>query len=325
MPKLAHETNSRARRWHQSGLEQITGCPRQWFLEHQLQVPTAVRLSAVSGIAYHSAVEAHELERLAGNPDGTDLEAMLIVAQSSVEEQCLDADPAELAKVSVQLPGRGKNKPEPLVGVDALVHQARTAVEAFWWTPEDGQSIRDRLMKMTPLGVEVFMTAPVVDGARDLAGTTDGIYWDPTTDEVVLVDHKTAARLGDWKKPGKGAAQAAHYAVLAMNDANLVDLDSRLPSSTLPRMDFLVVSRTLPARAGTERSVAATIIPNETDIYALGERVRTAEAHLSAGMFPANPAYMWCATCPFRDRCIGGTRELMAPVSVLLAEANRQG
>jgi hypothetical protein len=212
-----------------------------------------------------------------------------------------------------------------LTGVEALRHQLKTAVNAFW--DEDagaGLTIRGTLLQWTPVALEVYAKAPVVDGARPLAGTIDGIYLDGD-DRVVVVDHKTAARVSDWAKAGKGAEQATHYALLVYLDDELRRFHEKLPTSSgdgaLPQVHFLVASRTSSQRKA-RLAAHVTIDVTATDLQAAGARVRDAERLLEVGRFPANPAYQWCGTCPFRDRCVAGTRELMAPVDVLLTVSN---
>lgn len=321
MPKEAHETVSRATRWHQSGLEQILGCPRQWFLEHVVQVETPVKLSTVAGTSYHAAVEFHELSRM----QGVDVsrEEMHEVAENTLAGELADADPTALAAVSVKptkARAKAANLPEVLTGTDALVYQTHSCVDSFWLPGENGLSVREQLLPLVPLGVEVYGTAAMVDEARDLGGTVDGVYWDPNARKVVVIDHKTAGRLSDWKRPGKGVEQATHYALLAYADETLAALSDHLPTRTyLPEVRFMIAARIEPARATTSRSLTISIQPAEQELMNIGARVRRAEQLLEEAVFPANPAYTWCFTCPFRDRCIAGTRELMAPARLLVA------
>jgi hypothetical protein len=315
MPKEAHETVSRAENWHQSGLEQITGCPRSWFLEHQLSLPTPGKATAVAGTAYHTAVEFHEMLRMQG--EDSSREDMLAAGLEMLDLEIATVPPDVVAAVSVKHPKRGE-----LTGVDALRHQLETAVSAFWDAEmESGLTIRDTLLQWTPLGLEVYGSAQIVDGARPLAGTIDGVYLDGDGN-VLVVDHKTAARVTDWAKPGKGAEQATHYALLVYLDEKLAALHEALPtvgSGRLPVVHFLVASRTASARKAKQAVHVVTDV-NPTDLHSAGVRVRAAEQLLVEGRFPANPAYQWCRTCPFRERCVAGTRELMAPVPLLLSE-----
>lgn len=314
MPKTSMETESRSANWHQSGLEQVTGCPRAWWLEHQLGLPTPGKATAVAGTAYHTAVEFHETCRMRDMECTREDMHAAGVESLDVEIATVPQDAVDAVTVKV-----GKSE---LSGVNGLRHQLATAVDAFW--DEDageGRTIRETLLQWTPLALEVYGSAQVVDGARPLAGTVDGLYLDGDS-RVVVVDHKTAARVSDWTKAGKGLEQATHYALLAYLDESLSRFSDRLPTSTvggyLPEVHFLVASRTATSRkARMAAHVRCTVTP--TDLQAAGLRVRAAEQTLTDGRFPANPAYQWCRTCPFRDRCVAGTRELMAPVEVLVS------
>lgn len=320
MPKTTLEAESRSANWHQSGLEQVTGCPRAWWLEHQLGLPTPGKASAVAGTAYHTAVEFHETCRMQGVECAR--EDMHAAGLESLDLEIATVPVESVAAVTVKV---GKKE---LNGVDALRHQLATAVDTFW--DEDageGKTIRETLLQWTPLGLEVYGSAQVVDGARPMAGTIDGLYLDGDG-RVVVVDHKTAARVSDWAKGGKGAEQATHYALLVYLDEHLARFSDRLPTATnggyLPEVHFLVASRTASQRKA-RMAVHVRCTVTATDLQAAGDRVRAAEQLLTEGLFPANPAYQWCRTCPFRDRCVGGTRELMAPVDVLVSSNRLTG
>lgn len=324
VPKDASEQESRAVRWHQSGLEQILGCPRQWFLEHVVRVESPAKLSTVAGTSYHAAVEAHERARMAGL-DGLSLEQMETVALTALAAELVGADPLALAGVQVSTSktrAAVEGLPPVLSGVAALEYQTVSCVRSFWLPGEDGLSIRDLLLPLTPLGVEVFGAATLIDGARELGGTVDGLYLNPATGQVIVIDHKTAGRLADWKRSGKGLAQATHYALLAYGDETLSSLSSLLPTRTyLPEVWFVVAARIEPARPSTPRSLTVVMQPTGRDLMAFGDRVRAAEQVLVEQVFPADPAYTWCNFCQFRDRCVGGTGELLAPAGVLLETA----
>jgi hypothetical protein len=330
MPQQDSERASRATRWHQSGLAQIAGCPRQWALEHVVGLPQPQKVTAAAGTAYHAAVEAHERARMAGHPDGIDREQMLVAGQLVLDQLVDGMDPGQLAGVKLAQPAprkkRGEDKAEPTywVGAEVLAHELECAIEAFWDAPcdESGRSVRDVLLTFTPLALEQFVSGVVVPGARELGGSIDGIYWDPTTERVLLVDHKTSSRLGDWRRDGKGSDQATHYSALVAVDENLAAVSDRLPvTGYLPEMWFAVVTRQRPARETTSRALMRPVQPLDIDVVALGQRVAEAEETIALGLFPANPEYEWCRSCPFRRGCLE-TGELMAPITELLVRVS---
>lgn len=316
---------SRGEHWHQSGLDQILGCARQWWAEHVAGWGAPVKLSTVSGSAYHKAVEVHEQARIDGGvlPDR---DRMRDVALEELDRLLVDADPAGVGAVQVKLPKAvaAAEGASVLTGLNALRFQTRAAVDAFWVpSPDlpDGLSPRDWLMRLEPVAVEVYGRASIVDGCRDLAGTIDGVYRDGDG-RMLLVDHKTAASLSYWKTEGKGRAQASHYGLLAyyggLPDVCGVPVNGS-GARYVPETVFLVVSRSVPARSSTSRSLLRTVAPAGEDVVTVGERVRAAEQVLVDGVFPANPGWEWCGSCPYQSDCFAGSRRLLMPVSSLLA------
>ena len=297
MPSTIEEKSSRASKWHQSGLSQITGCSRQWYLEHVAGLPVPERVSTLPGTAYHKAVEVHEQARIDG-VNTPSMDECIQVATAVVLEGADRIDPDELANAKL-----GKK-----TGVDALVAQADAAVRNFFTAPiEDGPPIVEVLAGWTPVSLETYLSADLIDGARTLGGTVDGLYRSPTG-RLRVIDHKTANSMSTWTGDGKGSEQATHYSVLAL----LAGL-----AEELPPVDFLIVKKS-PPRKGSVTSMIKSYYPTHTDVVLLGQTVRTAEQIVSDGVFPPDPAYQWCrrTSCAFYDRCVG-SRELFGPVQDL--------
>jgi len=232
---------------------------------------------------------------------------------------CLQDELASVPAEHVAAVTARASKDEDVTGVAALEHQLDAALDAFWDVPlASGLTIFETLQRMEPIALEAYLAADLFPPHRTLAGTIDGIYWDRDARRVVLVDHKTSARVTDWK-PGKGTEQAAHYSALARDAIDLELLDPRLPTRTyLPPVLFLVSSRVKPLRSA--RRVADLLVPvSQFDVDMLAQRIEAVESHLAQDRFPADPSYRFCGSCSFASRCVHGSRELMASAASLRA------
>lgn len=298
MPSEEHEVASRATKWHQSGLSQITGCSRQWWLEHVAGLATPERVATLPGTAYHRAVELHERARMEGTKLLTQQDCLTIAAEV-VEAGASDVPDAELAAAKL-----GKK-----TGLDAVIGMAHAAVRNFFEADvEYGPPIVEVLSNWTPLALEEYMSADLLPGARDLGGTVDGIYRD-NLDQVRVIDHKTANSLSTWTAEGKGIEQATHYATLAVLSG---------VAEQIPPVDFLIVKKS-PPRKGSVSAMVKTLYPSHNDVQMLGVTVRRAETTVEDNEFLPDPSWQWCraSSCPFYTRCVGGTRELAGPISML--------
>lgn len=297
MPSTVEEKSSRASRWHQSGLAQITGCSRQWFLEHVAGLPVPERVSTLPGTAYHKAVELHQQTRIDGAAPLT-MDECVQVARDVVAEGASRIDETELAAATL-----GKK-----TGLAALQAQAEAAVRNFFTAPiEFGPPLVEVLAEWEPVSLETYLSADLMPGARTLGGTVDGIYRDQLG-QLRVIDHKTANSLSTWTGEGKGVEQATHYSALAVL-SGLTD--------AMPPVDFLIVKKS-PPRKGSMTAMLKSYRPSHTDVVLLGETVREAERIVDDGRFLPNPGYQWCrkTSCAFYDRCVG-TRELFGPVEDL--------
>lgn len=293
MPATEHETQSRRDRWHNSGLDDLDGCPRMWALTNLTDLPVPAKLNTVAGTAYHAALEAREIERLHGR-EPLSAATMLTLALDVLDRELETADPQQLADYTG--PSRAKNPPR---GRDALQIEVDAALTAFHEGDlGEGRTLASELDTLTPVSLESYARARLVPTAREIGGTWDGLYRNVEL-RPVLIDHKTANSFQyKYGHDGSGVrAQAAHYAVLAA-------LDESVPVDALPEAWFLVALRKK-VRPTTERARLLTVQPQLEDVARLRERVLHAEQVRNDGAFPRNPAYKWCGNCPFHAGCEG--------------------
>lgn len=334
MPSTAAETASRAKFWHQSGVETILSCPRRFLLETILQVPQDEKLSTVAGTSHHSGVEAHERARMAGNADGITEAEQLAVALAELDRLLAGVSAELLADYALkQATPAVRRKLEAAAaaeqataGRQQLVGEVEASVANWWHAPvrEDGATTRDVLLAMTPLRIEHYLRVPVIAGAADLAGTMDGLYRD-ADGRIVLVDQKTSGKMAGW---GDGddehRDQATFYSLLTLLDPELAALDG--VTDGLPPMLFCVVRRAV-AKRKSDKWVGATlqwVRPDNLDVADLGARVRKAETIKAAGDFPADPTSRWCKWCPFYERCAPGDGSLAGPPAGVIAGMSAQ-
>lgn len=298
MPSTDEEQLSRRDNWHQSSVDTILGCPRRYALNYELGFVESGRTPAVIGTAVHAALEEHELARM--NGESVTFEEIVEVAYESLQE--------EISRVS----------PDDLDDADVMAHlraETEATIDNWWYgrfvsdeLPNWEGSARDYVLTLTPVAVEEYLHADVVDGCAPLAGTLDGIYMDENKN-LVMLDWKTANALSDWKKPDGHRHQATFYSALIL-------LGGVYPTKTLPAMKYVVIRRGK-IRATSAAAALLTVQPDARDIGELGSRVRKAERYKDEGVYPADPRWRWCKTCPFQPYCAPGTGELLAPIEKL--------
>lgn len=349
MPSTEFETASRRVNHHQSSVELTLGCPRRAAIELYSTIELPARLQAAAGTAFHWALAGHETARLEGNPDGITREAMKELAAESLAEMDGTFDAKALAELTHTYKAKGKDRSldDVRTGMDALLAQAHDAVDNWWdapitdpaWLPdptwvateEEPEQVpatttcREWLMRLTPLAIEQYVKAPLLPGSRELAGTVDGIYWDPALKAgaggVRLVDAKTAGKSGmsSWKRPGEHRHQATFYSVLSVLDQSLSAIDERLPVTEMPPLTNMVVRRELGTRSNFIGALLLEIQPGQPDVPILADRIRKTEQLLADGRFLPDPTYQFCKSwsCPVFDRCLFGDKSLAGPVSSL--------
>jgi hypothetical protein len=96
----------------------------------------------------------------------------------------------------------------------------------------------------------------------------------------------------------------------------------------LPEMRYLLVRTSLGSRANFEPSRILALQPDLEDVRVLGDRIRQAEAVVSAAAYTKNTSWPLCSPvwCPYYSRCVlgdelSGTVESVLSVSIGSREA----
>jgi hypothetical protein len=281
--------SDRSDAWHQSTLSSLLdGCSWQYFLEYILKVEATSKSASIAGSAYHAAVEQHELRR------GTvGVEDMLGIATEYVEERGGGTDVAE---------------------------EARAAVRNFFRPLKDGSlSHRDWLQDYEPVAIEQYFKLPLVEGAKPIGGTVDGVYR-AADGRLTLIDHKTADSFSRWGKEGdEHRKQATLYSVAAA-------LSPEYEAEELIPMQYLVVRRREGKSKQFESARRVEVLPSLADVQVLGDRVREAERKVRDMDFVRNPSWVLCDArwCPFYQQCVV-TGELAGTVESVTRRVSKTG
>lgn len=257
---------SRQNRWHQSTLSTLLdGCSWQYFLTYVLEIEQGVRPFAAVGTAYHSAVELREIARM----EGRDVTLKEMIAHAEAELLAVTDDTELLTKVRAAL----RN-----------------------WDDH----VRPYLDLHTPIAIEPEFTVPLVDGAKPVGGYLDGVYRDGETDEIFILDHKTAKDLSRWKDAEGHRHQAAMYAAAMVLSPDFPEI------TELPEMRYLVVRTSRSTRANFEAFREVRVRPDLEDVRVLGDRIRLAESVVAGEKFRRTPEWILCSStwCPFHERCM---------------------
>ena len=272
--------NARKTRWHQSTLSNLLdGCSWQYFLTYVLEMDQGVKPYAAVGIAFHSVVEMHELNRIKNI--------------NTTEKEMID-EATKLISETIE---------EPELRNELLL-LVRAAVKNWY------EYHRPKVLSWTPLAIEPEFTLPFVDNARPIGGYIDAIYRDNASGEVFIVDHKTAKDFTRWKSDEGHRYQAAMYSaalVLSEDFPEIVEL---------PKMVYMVTRTTRVSRKGFEYATTVEVQPDLEDIRQLGERIRIAEDTIEKENYVKKPEWFLCSAkwCPFYNGCMV-TGELSGTVS----------
>lgn len=265
---MSEAVSSRKNRWHQSTLESlIDGCAFQYFLIYEEGLDPGPKPFAAVGTAYHSVIEHRERCRMEAKTLPTLLE-------------CLELGRELLAET---IPVTELEPHERLAAAVSNFHRYMAGY----------------LDQFEPMFLEPEFTLNLVDGAKPIGGYIDGIYRDPDTEQVFVIDHKTVKDFSRWRTVDSHRHQAAMYSVATV-------LDDRFPMVDMPEMRYLLVRTSIGKRDNFEASRVMTLQPDIEDVRILGERVRLAEAMVSARRFPRNLDWGLCSKtwCSFWDRCV---------------------
>ena len=279
---------ARSKRWHQSTMSSLLdGCSWQYFLAYILGLDQGVKPYALAGTAYHSAIELHEINRMAGKE--TTKEEMADVIRKSITEAVEGED--------LQ---------------NELITNSCAALEN-WWLHH-----REWLLGYTPVAIEPEFTLPLVDTARPIGGYIDAVYRD-ADGKHFIVDHKTAKTFDRWRSGEGHRTQATMYSVA------LVLSDEFPEISELPEMVYMVSRTSLSKRKDFEGGRVVRVQPTIEDVQLLGDRIRAAEEVVETEKYKTNTSWPLCSPkwCPFYEGCqVTGT--LLGTPEVVKARMRQQ-
>jgi hypothetical protein len=289
---------------HQSSIETILdGCSWQYYLNNIKKIPTPPKPHSLMGTAYHSAIEAHELSRMYGNPT-LSLSDMISIA----DQEILKQSEALTDEMMVDKDGN-------ILTVDNLLDMCRFALNN-WYNEKtkDGISHRDWLLRLTPVAIEPYFKLQLVDDALPIGGWIDGVYKDEEGN-YLLVDQKTAGDFTRWSYDGNGHRyQATMYGValvLSEDFPEITELDKI-------NMHYLV-SRTRTGNKNLEKARHVIVKPELDDVALLGERIRQVEFIIKNNLYAPNPSWFLCKPrfCSFYNECqvTGNLRK--APIDII--------
>jgi hypothetical protein len=299
MPASPEEQSSRRDNWHQSSVDTALGCPRRYALEYEIGLVAAGGGAAMVGTAIHAGLEVHEVARAQGLT--STIEEVIAAAETTLEW--------DLAKNAGAFDE---------ATMDKMRSEIKPTIENWWSGPTtlDGWegSARDWVLQHTPVATETYLRAAVLEGTAPLAGTLDGLYRHGVDGTLFMLDWKTTGSLSNWKSPDDHRHQATFYSLMLLLGDEYPELES------MPPMVYVAIRRGR-IRKTTPAAAIVTVTPDIQDAQELGQRVRQAEQIKAEGIYPANPLYTWCKTCPFRPLCAPGTAELLVPIEQLSSYA----
>lgn len=258
----------------------LEGCAWQTALERIVGLNGPSHPRAVSGTAYHAAIEQHELARKAGDDLPTPDE-MIETALAVVR----DEDPGW-----------------PHAMIEGSLDEATVGV-INWWSaplpkgqPGEGASMRDRIMQWTPLFIEEKLTIEL-DGGREYTGVIDAVY--QTETGIRPVDQKSAKNFNRYPLDGKGLGQqSATYAQLL---AAVMGWEVELFEYHIARVAQAPLNAKGVPNASYQRARIVQVETTDEDRAQLKDNLERAEAILQAGLFPKTKDWFLCSStwCPF--------------------------
>jgi hypothetical protein len=273
------------RRWSKSGLKTFQGCSWRWYLvKHRGLVADPGSPATALGTAYHTALEWHERGRLQQQRDGADVQLPDLAELQAVGHATLTTELAALPAGA--LAAHDTNPVQLSADLDAAL--------ANWH-----HELRPRVLPWRVVAVEPYFRVPEYDA--ELHGYIDVLYYDPDTQEYVVVDHKTAAGWRSWQAGGVGnELEAAVYVHGAQQAPNLPSLHGRRA-----RMEWHVARKAV----GSNRTFQATRVIDravpDSDLEWVSRVVEQVEATIDEGRFEPNPSWFLCSAkwCPAYTGC----------------------
>lgn len=286
--------------WSKSSMSTLLdGCAYHWYREKLLKERTPYHPRAAAGVAYHTAIEAHELARMEGQPDGIDRDRMHDLADQSFQEQELDPF-----------------HPDVNDDVDGM----HAAIDHWWDAPiPDGQpgagdTLRQRVLAWKPLAVERRFELWIAGvGARPVVGFPDQTYHDLETDRLKVVDAKSS----------RGFRRFPHDGKRSRDQAAIYERATRLarghPGAFGLPVDFEYhVARTKRSDHHAFEPVRVVAIEvDDLDHDYINQRIDKAERLLADRAFDKNPDWFLCSPdwCPFHVQA-GGDCDPQVPADI---------
>lgn len=283
------------RHWSHSAVKGLVDeCGHRWWLERIVGLPSPSHPRALSGSAYHAAIEEHEEQRRLwwysggqlGSKDGITLDRMLTVGHEAYDQGVANDDVDWT-----------HGDPEQFAGeLDVAIPR--------WWKdpigegqPGAGGSFRDRVMGWRPVAIETkfrmwlrgVVKLPVV-------GAGDGIYLDPETDELVGVDQKSSKDFKKYPHDGAGLRdQSAMYVNAARTARNLPGVAKRMV-----RFEYHVARVTQGSKSTFEGVRCVGLEIDELDIEYVAQRLQSAEVLHEQQVYVKTPDWFLCSPkwCP---------------------------
>lgn len=280
------EVTSRQGAHHQSAIETILdGCSWSYYLNNILQIETSPKPYSLVGTNFHSAIELHELARIA-ELTPMSLEDMIDYAITNIKKD-IDKIPQQFMV----------DKKGDQLDLYSMVSSALTN----WYSAplKDGApSHREWLLQFKPVAIEPYFKVSLVTGADPIAGWIDGVY-QKEDGTYFIVDQKTAGDFSRWNHSGDGHRyQATMYAValiLSEDFPEIKDLSGL-------EMHYLV-SRT---RVGNVEKARRIIVkPELDDVSLLGSRIREVETIVANNLYKTKTDSPLCSPrfCSFYEGC----------------------
>lgn len=294
----------------------LEGCPWSVALDRIVKAPVVHSDSprTIAGSALHLALELNEQERLDWHRSKGSKGSKNGLRRFSLEAEI------EWAVSASGFPFESRSD------MVACTDEALNGLAHFYETPipegqiGEGRTIHELVSSWRPLAVERrFETYDPEVRGRAVVGSADAVYLDDH-EEVVVADWKSATNLGRYSLDG--GFQRLQGATYSRAVVEAINLPGSKALGYWPTALFFIM-RTQPGKNKNFQGVRVVAIePTNSDMRALDERYRAAEAIIEEGIFPKDPE---AAGVLCRDYCPhnvskGGTCWPQAPQEFDLRE-----
>lgn len=267
--------------WSKSSLDNLLhGCRHQWYLKKVEKLEDPGTPMTAAGTAHHSAIELHELERIAARLEGREPQLPSLEEMIEHAEQVLLEEWREIETSPTMRHHDGMD-----VALEGL-----TATLTNWYG-----HLRPTVLGYVPLRREPYFNVPYGDSR--IHGYIDQINWDPEAECFVVVDDKTAGHFKYWERDGSG--HEIEMAVYVEGVKHAPDLPGWGEHPV--RMEWHVARRKLSNDPRFEPARLVVAQMPDWVVRQLGEELANADRIVSEGEFFKNPDWNLCAPkwCPF--------------------------